>query len=108
MNSKNIFLAEGVFAVIEVKSNLTRAKLKEAGSSLDAVKNLEANFGAAITSGPTIDRPLRIIFAYEGATWNTLLDEIQKRTWRNLFDLICIVQRGVLLRKGLLLDRPSV
>ena len=73
------FLAEGVFGVIEVKSNLTKAKLQEALTTLRRVKSLKLlGGGAMITAGPVLDRPLRCIFAYEGATWQTLLQELSK------------------------------
>jgi len=104
MGVVNTFLAEGVFCVIEVKSNLTREKLHEAGDSFMKVKNLTINFGASMSSGNKIDRPLRIVFAYEGATWDTLLDEINKNNWEDLFDLICILDRGVLIKAGGLIN----
>lgn len=105
--SDNIYLAEGVFGVIEVKSNLTREKLIEAGESLSKVANLKINIGAVISSGPMLDRPLRIIFAYDGATWETIIDEISKKNWIEIFDLICILNRGVLVRKGRILNWDS-
>ncbi len=104
IGSDDIYLAEGAFSVIEIKSNLTREKLKEAGNGLLKVKNLKINIGAVISSGAKIDRPLRIVFAYEGATWETLLDEINKNKWEDLFDLICILDKGVLIKKGGLLN----
>jgi len=97
---REAYLAEGVFAVIEIKSNLTRQKLIESGTSLERVKNLNIKGGAVISSGPLINRPLRIVFSYKGATIDTLLDEIKNRNW---FDLICILKRGVLVSKGLLI-----
>jgi hypothetical protein len=104
IGSDNVYLAEGVFAVIEVKSNLNRLKLKEAENSLEKVSKLKSNFGAKIFSGPQIDRPLRLIFAYRGAKWETLLDEIVREGWKEIFDLVCILERGALIRKGLLLS----
>lgn len=103
IGSDDIYLAEGTFGVIEIKSNLTRNKLNEAGKSLTKVKDLKINIGTVISSGATINRPLRIIFAYEGATWETLLDEIQKNKWEDLFDLICILDKGILIKKGMLI-----
>lgn len=98
------YLAEGVFAVIEVKSNLTTNELERAANSLSRVKDLCINSGAAITSGPVLGRPLRIVFAYEGATWETLKREINTRGWNDIFDIIVILNRGVLIRRGLLLN----
>ncbi|MHA1344044.1 MAG: DUF6602 domain-containing protein [Promethearchaeota archaeon] len=42
--NRETFLAEGVFAVIEVKSNLDRNKLIEAGNCLEKVKDLKYFF----------------------------------------------------------------
>ncbi len=100
---REAYLAEGVFAVIEIKSNLTREKLNEAGRQLINVKNLQIEISTGIISGTVINRPLRIVFAYEGATWKTLMNEITLQKWKNLFDLICILNRGVLIKTGLLL-----
>lgn len=104
VGSEEIYLAEGVFSVIEVKSNLTRDKLIEAGEGLTKVANLKINFGVCITSGATINRPLRILFAYEGASWDLIIEEIKKNKWEELFDLICILNRGILLTKGRMLS----
>lgn len=104
IGSDDVYIAEGTFAVIEIKSNLTRTKLDEAGDSLTKVSNLNINVGAVISSGATIDRPLRIVFAYEGANWDTLLDEINNKGWFDLFDLICILNKGVLIKKGRLIN----
>ena len=97
------YLVEGVFSVIEVKSNLTTDELERAANTLSRVKALEPICGAIISSGPVLARPLRIVFAYEGATWETLKDEINTRGWSDLFDLIVILNRGILINKGLLL-----
>jgi hypothetical protein len=45
-------LAEGVFAVIEVKSNLTKVKLIEAINTLRRVRDLELRSHISIQSGP--------------------------------------------------------
>lgn len=102
--SDDIYLAEGVFGVVEVKSNLTKEKFIEAGETLIKVANLKNNVGVTISSGPIIDRPLRVVFAYEGATWETIIDEINKKNWIEIFDLICVLSRGVLLKKGRILN----
>lgn len=98
---RNAHLIEGVFAVIEIKSNLNSAKLIEAGNSLNKVSKLEiklpkTQFGAGIL----FDRPLRFIFAYEGIEWDTLIKTIKKHNWFNLFDLICILNKGVFIKRG--------
>ncbi len=104
IGSDNIYLAEGVFSVIEVKSNLTKDKLMEAGETLSKVENLKINFGATISSGPILNRSLRVVFAYEGASWKLITDTIYRENWVETFDLICILNRGVLLKKGRILN----
>jgi len=104
VGSDDIYLAEGAFGVIEVKSNLTREKFIEAGEALIKVANLKNNVGVTISSGPMLDRPLRVVFAYEGATWETIIDEINKKNWTENFDLICVLNRGVLLKRGRILN----
>lgn len=101
----NTYLVEGVFAVIEIKSNLTRQKLQEAIRTLNPVSTLSIHReGLTILSRPPdtiLDRPLRCIFAYEGATWELLLDEIRNQNAWELIDLICVLDKGVLIRNGL-------
>jgi hypothetical protein len=101
----NTYLAEGVFAAIEVKSNLTRDKFVEAGNTLKKVQQLTINTsGGVIMVGEQLQRPLRIVFAFTGATSPTLLEEINNKGWGDLFDLICILDRGVLVKKGGLME----
>jgi len=95
--NRNVYLAEGIFAVIEVKTKLSRKKLIEAGEKLEEVKALNVDFGLTMTSGLVCERPLRLVFAYEGATWKTIEDEITKRKWEKLFDIICILKQGALI-----------
>lgn len=97
-------LAEGVFAVIEVKSNLTREKLIEANNSLRRVQGLELRSNVAIHSGPMLNRPLRCIFSYESATWDTLTSEIIKPENAGIADLICVLDKGVIVSRGLLVS----
>jgi len=93
----NAYLAEGIFAVIEVKTKLSKVKLIEAGKKLEEVRALNVDFGVTMRSGPACERPLRLVFAYEGATWKTIEDEIKKRKWETLFDIICILKQGALI-----------
>jgi len=98
------FLAEGVFGVIEVKSNLTRTKLQEALTTLKRVKSLKLTGGEAmITAGPVLNRPLRCVFAYKGATWEIILQELSKPENDDVADLICFLERGAIISRGLLL-----
>lgn len=102
-NSADAYLAEGVFAVIEVKSNLSSDKLTEAGNGLLKVKKLDMDPGISISCGAVLSKPLRIVFAYKGATWKSLINKINQNNWQKLFDIICVVNRGALVRNGLLL-----
>jgi hypothetical protein len=101
------YLAEGVFAAIEVKSNLTRTKLVEAGESLERVSRLKVLPSTGISIGDiALNRPLRVAFGYEGATLETLGEEINSRSWYDLFDLVCILSRGALAARGRLVRDP--
>jgi hypothetical protein len=95
----DVYLAEGVFAVIEVKSKLTRDKLQEAVTALKRVRNLTPGGPSGFILGPTLRRPLACVVAYEGASWDTLL----KEELGGVPDLICILNRGILIAAGHLL-----
>ena len=97
---KNVYLAEGVFAVIEIKSNLDSTQLKRAGKTLERVKNLEIKDSANITIEPHLNRPLRLVFSYKGAKLETLMSVIDQNNWTDLFDMICILGKGVIIPKG--------
>jgi len=108
---RDVFLAEGVFAVIEVKSNLTREKLKEAVSALRRVQSLNLSGAHPVMSvGMTLDRPLRCVFAYEGAAWGTLIDELDNSHNSGVVDSVSVLDRGFLLSSALvpqLLEREG-
>jgi len=102
------YLAEGVFGVVEVKSNLSRTELQEALSTLKRVKLLSlTGGGATITAGPVLSRALRCVFAYEGATWETLLEELGKPDNSDVVDIISVLNQGALISKGLILSWES-
>lgn len=91
----NSYLAEGALAVIEVKSNLQREKIKEAGKTLTAVKNLSVQPPLYSKSrGLPRITPLRIVFAFESASIDVIYDEI--KNWPDAFDLICVLNLGVI------------
>lgn len=92
--------------MIEVKSNLTREKLQEAIGSMTRVKSLQVTV-PMISIGDGLHRPLRVIFAYEGATLETLRDELLKPEQSNVADLVCVLDRGTLIVKGLKLSWNS-
>ncbi|MHA1439477.1 MAG: hypothetical protein ACTSPD_18055 [Promethearchaeota archaeon] len=107
--NRETFLAEGVFAVIKVKSNLDRNKLIEARNSLEKVKDLKIKYPKTqFGAGAILDAPLRLVFAYKGATWKTLLDEIKNRKWSHLFDLICILEREIYIKEERLISWGNI
>lgn len=91
----NSFLAEGVYAVIEVKSNLTKTKLKEAGESLKKVQELNIN---------STSKPLKILFAYIGNNLEIIEKNMFELQYDDNFDLICILNKGIILKKGLIIN----
>lgn len=99
----NIYFVESILGVIEVKSNLNRDKLQEAIQNLSKVKQLNplGGFNVLIKGYPVINRPLRCIFSYEGATWKTLVDELLKPNAINTIDIISILNRGILISSEL-------
>jgi hypothetical protein len=100
--SESTYLAEGVFATIEIKSNLTTTKLEEAAKTLKRVEKLQVT-PPEMFVGANLGRPLRVVFAYQGAKWETLVNSIQQKKWEGLFDLICILTSGALIPPGGLL-----
>jgi len=105
IGSDEIFLAESVFAVIEVKSDLTTKKLKEAAKTLKKVANLSINPPPPIFN-PKYHRPLKVVFAYHGATIKTLVEFANtEKIDLKAFDIICILDRGILYRGGLVLGK---
>nr|MDO8100129.1 hypothetical protein [Candidatus Njordarchaeota archaeon] len=104
----NTFLVEGVFAVIEVKSNLTTAELRDSMEKLKRVGSLTATGSTLVQSSPhkfdqiVFNRPLRYVFAYESATWETLTKELVKTENSDVADMICVLNRGALF------PRPSL
>jgi len=102
----NTYLVEGVLGVIEVKSNLTRQKLVESGNSLQQVRNLFISTIGGF-SPKVMRRPLRIVFAYKGATWDTICETIEENNLDETFDLICILERGAAIRNGLLFKNEN-
>jgi hypothetical protein len=96
------FLAEGVFAVIEVKSNLNRLRLREALKGLKKVSELKTahSTNRILSSLLTLSAPLLCVFAYEGATLETLENELQTAGDQCRVDLICVLNRGALIAKS--------
>lgn len=100
---RNVYLAEGVFAVIEIKSNLTTEKLKEAINTLEKVEQLSIPKPTVTIGGHNLGRPLRIVFAYFGSSWETIGKYLDENNKGELLDLICILDKGVLARRDRLI-----
>ena len=71
------------------------------------VAALQSNTPVAITMGPVINRPLRCVFAYEGASRETILDELVKPENVGVLDVVCVLNSGSLIHKGILLTWES-
>ncbi len=70
-NEDNIFLIEGVYGIIEVKSKLSKEKLLEGLENIKAFKKMVSEntinetLGSGITSKYRASKPFGIIFAYD-------------------------------------------
>lgn len=91
------YLAEGVFAVMEIKSKLTRVKLREALRGLTKVKSLNVSNSVAMSIGPVMHRPLRCIFSYEGTFGKALKEELKRPENADVADLVCVLDKGILV-----------
>jgi len=92
------FVVEAVYAVVETKSNLDSARLKEAVCTLGRVAELRPRNFTGITFGPTLDRPIRAVFAYEGANLDALVDGDEHIEDRKVIDAICVLDQATLIR----------
>lgn len=88
------FLAEGVFAAVEVKTELSTAKLRDALDRLRVVRKTCPPAPISFGVGPALDRPLCAIFAYEGVTYGTLMTELQDPKNVDVVDFVCILSEG--------------
>jgi len=99
----NTYLAEGVFAVIEIKSHLDKTKLDEAKSTLEKVSKLSVNPPSVRMGEFYLGRPLRVVFSYTGSELETLSKNLLGGNAFDVFDLVCVLDRGVIISKGRLL-----
>ncbi len=100
----DVLLAEGLFAALEVKSNLTKVKLDESIKTMREVEALGDTFRPALVSGPVLRRPMRLLFAYEGCTFKTLVNHLAAKGALGLFDVISSLNRGAVVAKSDLLS----
>lgn len=123
IGGSDVFLCEGVYAAIEVKSNLSNLKNKEIVSAIDKlikVKNLKRKLEFALTpidkskqatTTYPIDLRLRsYLIAFEGPTMDTLrkkLEATYAERGLKLFDmpdLVIVLNRGYVCKK----DDPNL
>ena len=101
---KNIYLAGGVFAVIEIKSFLDIHKLSEAYKTLSKVSTLKIP-NSTIFIGydwPHGINIFKIIFAYSGNNLNSIERSLSAKKWDNAIDIICVLDKGILLKENIL------
>jgi hypothetical protein len=108
-DGQNLFLAESVLAVIQVKSFLDAAELKLAVDNLESFARLDRSAGGTnklmaggtpIAPATTIRRILTAIFAFDSVDLATcaasLSSELQRRD-RSLWpNLVCVLDRGII------------
>ena len=109
--NSNAYLAEGLFSAIEIKSNLTRQKLIEAINTLKPLKTLTLHSEGLTILGSApenvLERPLLCVFAYEGATWETIAEEISNQDAWDVIDVLSILSRGVMFKADLWFKAPD-
>lgn len=92
------FVVEGVFSAVETKSRLDAERFRQAVTTLTHVADLRPQNFTGITFGPTIDRPIRAVFAYEGASLGSLTDGDEHLEDRKVVDAICVLDQATLIR----------
>lgn len=101
--NENSYLVEGVFATLEIKSTLNKETLAKAVNSLLKVSKLTVPEPSIKFGGYYLNRPLRILFSYTGIKFGKIVEHINENNWQEVFDLICVLDQGVIARKGKLL-----
>jgi hypothetical protein len=100
-NGVSAFIAEGVYAVVEVKSNLTTEKLEDSLSKLRKVAQLKVLPSETFYVGNPLDRPIRAVFGFEGATFGTLGQTLSTPANIGIADIVTVLDRGTWLRMSL-------
>lgn len=86
------FLAEAVYAAIEVKSFLSGPELTETACRMMRVAELKSRATGALSVGPVLNRPLRMVFAFDGASLDTLTHTLAGSP--DALDAVCVLNRG--------------
>jgi hypothetical protein len=109
-----IYPIEGVLTAIEIKTNLDKDKLEIALNQLNKICTLKSYpYPPSHLPSPILERPMTIIFAYEGNNLNNireLLDSFYNShkkqndvdTFTNHIDIISILNKGTLIRNELI------
>jgi hypothetical protein len=103
----DVFPVEGVFAVIEVKSKLDTDKLRQGLKQLERVQHLK--LARAVRPGRVTSlsqlhtpvRPLLCAFGYKGSALERLQAGIMNSEYRDVPDLVCVVDQGAIINKRL-------
>lgn len=94
-SSSRLYLAEGVAAVIEVKSNI-QSQLSEAVNTANQLAPIRRTFGSTMTMGrtPSIDIPLFVV-SYTG--WKTMASLQQNINAAPNIDGILVIDSGLFI-----------
>lgn len=93
------FIVEGVYAVVEVKSNLTTENLEDSLSKLRRVAQLKVLPSESVYVGKPLDRPIRAVFGFDGAMFDTLASTLASNP--GIADIVTVLDRGTWVRMSL-------
>lgn len=100
--SKNTYFFEGVFAAIEIKSKLNKKEFKKVIKSFQKIDSLKTNKRPFIFGGGrTLGRLFKILISFEGLSWRNINKTLGEEGSEKLFDMICILKRGILIGEEL-------
>ncbi len=96
-----VYLVEGVFATIEVKSVLDGESLNDALENMKSVSKLRSTPALIIGSGAMMGRPLRIVFAYESElSLEAIKERLMMKDTLGLVDILCVLNRGAIMKNA--------
>lgn len=104
---RDVFLCEGVYCTVEVKSTIDKERLYEAMESVRRVKALEKSGagGAYIGTTPPPNRIRSYVFAYSGIDMNTLRNHVAEyikakgiKFADEGFDMLCVLRKGIIVK----------
>ena len=99
LEGEDTYLITGAFCAIEIKSNLNKEKLLKATETLSKVEALNKP-SVQILIGYEDIRIYNIVIAYEGST----LGSLSKHLSGDCIDMVCVLNKGILIKKDLLLQ----